>query len=239
MGSLAGKACIVTGASSGIGLAIVKRLAQDGANVVMLARSSEKLEAVRRATAAQAGQRIPLATDVTDERQVREAIEKTIERFGRIDVLVNAAGAAYFQPITETSTAQWDQVLDTNLKAVFLACKYAVPAMLAEGRGDIVNIGSIAAHQGFENSTAYCASKHGLLGFGRALALEVRKKGLRVVTITPGSVDTPLWDSMAWSPDRKKMLHAEDVASAVYAALAIGENASVDEMVVMPREGVL
>ena len=101
--------------------------------------------------------------------------------------------------------------------------------MLERGYGDIVNIGSIASHQGFENSTAYCAAKHGVLGFSRALALEVRKRGLRVITVSPGSVNTPLWDPMEWTPDRSKMLHADEVAEAVHAALTVSSTAAIDE----------
>ncbi len=239
MASLAGKRCIVTGASSGIGLAIARRFARDGADVALVGRSVSKLEAAARSMNSALGRRLVVAADVTREDQVRSLVERTLSEFGGIDVLVNAAGAAYFLPITDTTEQQWDAVLDTNLKAVFLMCKLVAPEMLAAGRGDIVNIASIAAHQGFDGGTAYCASKHGLLGFSRALALEVRRRGLRVITVSPGSVDTPLWDPMEWSPDRAKMLHPDDVAESVYASLTVSGNAAVDELIVMPRDGVL
>ena len=237
--SLEGKSCIVTGASSGIGLAVARRLAREEVRLCLVARSMEKLQAVA-LELGQAGEKpLVAAADVANEEQVRRAVEGALSRFGAVDVLVNSAGTTYFTPMADTTQEQWDQVIDSNLKGVFLSCKYVVPHMLLRGSGDIVNVASIAAHQGFENSTAYCAAKHGVLGFSRALALEVRKRGLRVITVSPGSVDTPLWDPMEYSPDRSKMLRAEDVAESVVAALTISPTAAVDELVVMPRDGVL
>lgn len=239
MAPLTGKRCLITGASSGIGLAIAQCLAQDGARLALVSRSKERLAAAVATLPPAAPPPLTLAGDVTRAADVDRVVAKALEAWGGIDVLVNAAGAAVFLPVGEMAEAQWDQVLDANLKAVFLMCRRLVPPMLAAGSGDIVNIGSVAAHQGFENSTAYCASKHGLLGFSRALALEVRKKGLRVITVSPGSVNTPLWDTTGWSPDRSKMLQAGDVAEAVAAALSLPGRATVDELIVMPKDGVL
>ena len=237
--SLEGKNCIVTGASSGIGLAVARQLAQEKARICLVARSVEKLQAVS-LELGQAGEKPLVAVaDVANEEQVRRAVEGALSGFGAVDVLINSAGTTYFTPMSDTTQEQWDQVVDSNLKGVFLLCKHVMPHMLSRGRGDIVNIASIAAHQGFENATAYCAAKHGVLGFSRALALEVRKRGVRVITVSPGSVDTPLWDRMESSPDRARMLRAEDVAESVVAALTISPTATVDELVVMPRDGVL
>ena len=237
--SLEGKACILTGASSGIGLAIARRLSREKARLCLVARSEDKLEAIAEELGRGAERPMIAAADVTKDEQVKAAVEGAVSRLGSIDVLVNCAGTVYFNPIVDTTEEQWDQVVDSNLKGAFLLCKHVMPHMLSRGRGDIVNIASIAAHQGFESSTAYCAAKHGVLGFSRALALEVRKRGLRVITVSPGSVDTPLWDPMEWSPDRTKMLRAEEVADAVVAALTISRTAAVDELIVMPQEGVL
>ncbi len=237
--SLKGKACIVTGASSGIGLAIARRLAQEGVKLCLVARSEDKLRAIADDLRNDGEKPLIAPADVAQEEPVRRAVQSAVSAFGGVDILVNSAGSVYFTPIGETALEQWDQVVDSNLKGVFLCCRQVVPHMLERGRGDIVNIASIAAHQGFENSTAYCAAKHGVLGFSRALALEVRKQGLRVITVSPGSVDTPLWDPMEWTPDRAKMLRPEDVAESVVATLTISSTAAVDEIVVMPQEGVL
>lgn len=239
MPSLQGKACLVTGASSGIGLAVARRFAKDGARLGLISRSGEKLAAAVASLDPDAPKPLVVPADLTSASDAKRVVERAIAELGGIDVLVNAAGAAYFLPIGETSEAQWDEILGVNLKAVFLMCRHVVPLMLESGKGDIVNVGSIAAHIGLGNSTAYTASKHGLLGFSKALAAEVRRNGLRVITVSPGSVDTPLWDGMEWTPDKSRMLLADDVAEAVYASLTMSDNATVDELVVMPRDGVL
>ena len=235
--SLEGKACIVTGASSGIGLAIARRLAADGARVILAARDPEKLR--QAADSLEGSGHLAIPADVTSDEQAATLVHRSVEELGGIDVLINSAGFASFTPLSETTEAQWDAVIDTNLKAVFLMCRHVVPVMLQAGAGDIVNIASIAAHQGFENGAVYCASKHGLLGFSRALAMEVRRQGLRVVTISPGAVDTPLWDPMESTPDRSRMLRPEEVADATVAALTFSSSAVADEFIVMPPDGFL
>lgn len=235
MVSISGKVCLVTGASSGIGEAVARLFAGDGAKVCLVARSRDRLDALVNELGSNV---VAVPTDVTKEAEVQTAVEAATS-IGPVDILVNSAGTVYFDPVEATSEEHWNAVVDSNLKGVFLFCKHVVPGMLERARGDIVNIASIAAHQGFENSTAYCAAKHGVLGLSRALGLEVRKRGLRVITVSPGSVDTPLWDSMEWTPDRSKMLHADEVAKSVYAALTISQAAAVDELLLMPQEGVL
>ncbi len=237
--SLAGKVCIVTGASRGIGEAIARRFAQEKARLCLVARSGDKLEALAQELGENGEPPLIAVADVTREADVERAAGQALARFGRIDVLINNAGIVQFSYIGKMPESMWDEIVDSNLKGTFLFCKHVVPYMLTRGRGDVVNIASIAAHQGFEASTAYCAAKHGVLGFSRALALEVRKKGLRVITVSPGSVDTPMWEGMEWTPPRAKMLHAEEVAEAVLAALTISPTATVDEIIVMPQEGVL
>ncbi len=237
--ALAGKVCIVTGASSGIGLAVTKALLAEGAKVVLVARRESKLhDAVKRLKPAK-GATLVVPGDVAKTAHVKQIVHQAMTAYGRVDVLVNAAGGAAFGPITETTDEMWESMLNGNLKGTFLMCRQVVPLMVKAGKGDIVNIGSIASHQGFDGSTAYTASKHGLLGFSRALAAEVRKKGIRVMTVSPGAVDTPLWDASGGGPGRERMLQAEDVAQTVLSALTLSPTATADEFLVMPREGVL
>ena len=235
MASMNGRACLITGGSSGIGLAIARRFAEDGASVCIASRSRERLDDA----AAALGGVGSVAADVSTASGAAAAADYALERLGRIDVLVNAAGAAYFTPLHETTEDLWDATIDGNLKSVFLMCKAVTPLMLEAGRGDIVNIASIAGHQGFDASTAYCASKHGVIGFSKALAMEVRRQGLRVITVTPGAVDTPLWDAAGADFDRSRMLTPGDVAEAVYGALTFSASAVQDEVIVMPADGVL
>ena len=235
MASMSGRACLITGGSSGIGLAIARRFAEDGASVCIASRSRERLDAA----ASSLGGVSSVAADVSTASGAAAAADYALERLGRIDVLVNAAGAAYFTPLHETTEELWDATIDGNLKSVFLMCKAVAPRMLEAGRGDIVNIASIAGHQGFDASTAYCASKHGVIGFSKALAMEVRRQGLRVITVTPGAVDTPLWDAAGADFDRSRMLTPGDVAEAVYGALTFSASAVQDEVLVMPADGVL
>ena len=239
MESLNGKVCLVTGASSGIGLAVARRLAKEGAQLTMVARSQEPLIAAAKSIDQADGDPLIVPADLVHATGVRLAVEQTLERYGAIDIVVNAAGAAHFMPLDELSEEHWDDVLNTNLKAVYHMCKQVLPTMLAAGKGDIINVASIAAHHGFEGGTAYCASKHGLLGLSRALAAEVRQQGIRVIVVSPGAVDTPLWDKAGGDLDRARMLTSEDVAEAVYGALAFSTTAVVDELVVMPRDGFL
>ncbi|MCL0102291.1 SDR family NAD(P)-dependent oxidoreductase, partial [Dehalococcoidia bacterium] len=143
--SLSGKVCVVTGASSGIGEAVARRLGQEGSRLVLVARSVDKLEALAEEIGGFGDRPVVTPADVSNEEQVRSAIELTIATFGGVDILVNSAGAVFFSAIGETEEQQWDQILDSNLKGTFLTCKYAVPNMLSRGRGDIVNIASVAA----------------------------------------------------------------------------------------------
>ena len=235
MASMSGRACLITGGSSGIGLAIARRFVEDGASVCIASRSRDRLDAA----AASLGGVGSVAADVSTASGAAAAADYALERLGRIDVLVNAAGAAYFTPLHETTEELWDATIDGNLKSVFLMCKAVAPGMLEAGRGDIVNIASIAGHQGFDASTAYCASKHGVIGFSKALAMEVRRQGLRVITVTPGAVDTPLWDAAGADFDRSRMLTPGDVAEAVHGALTFSASAVQDEVLVMPADGVL
>jgi NAD(P)-dependent dehydrogenase (short-subunit alcohol dehydrogenase family) len=166
-------------------------------------------------------------------------VRQVVSGLGRIDILVNCAGSAAFRPLQKTTESQWDAMLDTNLKGTFLCCQQVIPQMLKQGAGDIVNIASVAGLEPFNESAAYCASKFGLVGLSKALSLEFRKKGIRVITVCPGAVDTELWDSVQDAPARERMLRPEEVAAAVVDALTFSRRAVVDLIRLTPPEGIL
>ena len=208
-GRFHGKVAIVTGGSSGIGLAVCRRLHADGASVVMAAR---RADAGRAAAEALGSERVLfVATDVTQRAQLEALVEKTIERFGRLDVLVNNAGGAFFGMADAFAGRRWRQAIEVNLSAVFDACQIAIPhlrATVASGRARgaagkgaaIVNVASISGMAGDRGMSAYNAAKAGLLNFTRSLALELSADRIRVNAVSPGPVDTPLAAATAQVP---------------------------------------
>lgn len=211
---------VVTGSSSGIGRAFVEALTARGAQVAHCSRR---------------GSGGGSACDVRDEAQVAAFAERVRHDIGTPTIVVNNAGIGKFAPVAEMSLETWDAVLDTNLRGMFLVTRAFLPAMLAAGRGAIVNIASSAARNGTEGGGAYCASKHGVLGFSKALLLEVRKQNLRVIAVCPGSVDTDFWIAPgipAIPVDR--MLKPDDVAQIVLDAIALPDRATVSELDIRP-----
>lgn len=185
------KTVIVTGAAQGIGKGIALRFAQGGYNVVVTDRDTERSEAAaQEVAAAVAGAEVlGIVADVTDAATVAGLFQKTIERFGGVHVLVNNAGIYPFKPFAEMTADEWDAVMRVNMAGVFLATQEAVKVLPAGG--SIINISSIASLVGFENLVHYCASKGGVNGFTRALALELAPRTIRVNAIAPGAIDTP------------------------------------------------
>ncbi|TCS93439.1 SDR family oxidoreductase [Hazenella coriacea] len=186
MSSLKGKVAIVTGASKGLGVAITRRLVHEGATVIASARRLNLLEALAQE---KPDQIIPQACDVTQRQQVQQLIDQVIQRWGRLDLLINNAGLGHFAPVDELTEEQWDQMMDVNLKGAFLTCKYAIPH-LKQTEGHIVNISSVAGTESFARGGGYCASKFGLMALSDALTLELKPYHVKVSTICPGSIKT-------------------------------------------------
>jgi NADP-dependent 3-hydroxy acid dehydrogenase YdfG len=174
-GTLDGKVALVTGASSGIGEATVLALVAEGARVAAAARRKERLDALVKRVEERGGQALPLVVDVTDEAQVREMIRRTRETWGRIDILVNDAGAAHFGPIDGANTEDWRQMININLLGLMYATHAVLPVMKAQGSGHIVNISSVAGRTTREGTAVYNATKWGVGAFSEALRQEVEK----------------------------------------------------------------
>ncbi len=236
---LDGKVAVVTGASKGIGKAIASAFAAAGAKVVLAARTRETLEQVAAELTESGAEAVAVPTDVTDVAAVQRLIEQTLDTYQRVDILVNNAGIGYFGPVVDFAPDDWDAVLDSNLKAVYLCAKYMLPSMLAQGSGQIINVLSIAAKVPFEASAAYCAAKAGALALTKVLAAEVRQQNIRVTAVLPGSVHTPFWDDVPEPPDFEQMLKPEHVAGTVVSVCQQPLGMVTEEIVVMPPLGIL
>jgi 3-oxoacyl-[acyl-carrier protein] reductase len=234
---------VITGASSGIGAATARLLGARGAGVCLLARSAGKLEAVAGEIQRGGGAALILACDVRDEAQVDGAVRAALERFGRIDVLVNGAGLSLNGEVDGYALADWRTVIDTNLTGTFLTCRAVVPAMKRQGGGQIVNISSGAGRNGIKNMAAYCAAKFGVVGFTESLGHEVRNHNIRAAVLLPGSVATDFsrvakreGDKPGGDAGRETgyAMTAEEVAGVIAAMLAQPAQAWMSEVVLRP-----
>ncbi len=193
MQALTGKVAIVTGASSGIGLATAKLFAGEGAKVVVTARRKDRLDALADEIASAGGEALAIAGDIRDEALARELVDAAVRRFGGLDIAFNNAGAlGPLGPIAGVPLDGWRDTLDTNLTGAFLGAKHQVPAMLARGGGSLVFTSSFVGHTaGFPGMAAYAASKAGLVGLAQVLAVEYGASGIRANAVLPGGTDTP------------------------------------------------
>ncbi len=183
---------LITGAGRGIGRSIALTLAKHGAKVALAARSELELREVTSAVTALGQEVIYDVMDVSLEADVKELIEKTVQHFGRLDIVVNNAGLGIYGPLLETSVETWDKIMAVNARGPFLLCREAIPHLKKHKRSFIINISSVVGLKGYENQTAYTASKHALMGLSKALAKEVQKDGIRVHALCPGGVDTQM-----------------------------------------------
>src|ERR1700730_16819164 len=198
--ALAGKVALITGASRGIGFAIARRLGKMGARISICARDQAKLDQTASVLRGEGIETLAIRADVTRSDQISALIQKTQQELGPIDILVNNAGIGLFGPFLEFGEADWNAVLDTNLKSVFLMSRAVAPEMIRRQTGHIVNISSLAGKNTFANGAIYCASKWGLMGLSGAMAEDLRGYGIRVSAICPGSVATEFPGHGAKSP---------------------------------------
>ena len=229
---LAGAVALVTGGSRGIGRAIALRLAELGANVAICGRDAGALQAVSEELKKCGGRVFSMTADVTRSADVESLVTKTEVALGVITILVNNAGIGVFGPTHEKSEADWDRVLNTNLKSIFLVSKAVAPSMIQRKQGDIVNISSLAGINAFKGGGIYCASKWGVQGLSACMAEDLREHGIRVSTICPGSVATEF--SGSGPKNAAKVLSADDVAHAVEMMLTQSSKSFISQVQIRP-----
>jgi len=197
---LEGRSAVVVGGGSGIGRACALRFAREGAAVLVADVSAPRGQAVAAEIAAAGGRAAFALMNVKDEAQVEAGLELAVQRFGRLDVLVNSMAAGYNLSVPDTTPEQWDHVLDTHMKGMYHTGKHAVPRMAAGGGGSIISIASVAGMQAVHDDAAYCGAKGGMIALTRAMAIDHARQGIRVNCICPGWIDTPA--SEAYFRDR-------------------------------------
>lgn len=229
---LIGKTAIVTGASSGIGTAIVTELRKEGANVVLAARNKEKLDNI----ATEVGESeniLCVQTDVTKQQDVDFLAERARQVFGSIDIYVNNAGKMGSSRVLDGEFSDWDQMIDINIKGVLYGIHSVLPEMLERKNGHIVNIASDSSFEVIERLTVYCATKFAVRAISTGLEKELANTGVRTTNISPGMVETPLSSKSPFEADRKK-LEPTDIAKAVIYAITQPEHVNVNEVTVRP-----
>ena len=189
---LEGKVALITGGTSGIGSATAERFAVEGAMVAIIGRNTERGEQVVETIVAKGGEALFVRADVRFADQCRNAVEQTLERFGRIDVLFNNAGVFHPKTIPECTEEEWDETIDSSLKGAFLMSKYVLPSMIRQGSGSIIHTSSGWGILGGNDAAAYCAAKGGLVVMAKAMALDHGADGIRVNCVCPGDVLTPM-----------------------------------------------
>lgn len=227
---LNGKTIVITGSSKGIGKEIASLIKQNGGNLVLGSRStSGKIE----------NNVLEHSLDVTDEESVKAFYELSIQKFGSIDVLINCAGVGVFTSLINSATEDFDRMLAVNLRGTYLTCKYFGKHMADNGKGHILNLISIAGTTALPGCGGYSASKFGLLGLSKVLQVELRKTGVQVTSILPGSVSSSFWDTIEPTPDLSNMIPVETLAKHLLFLINQPPGAYVDEITIMPPLGIL
>ena len=232
------RVAIVTGAGRGIGRSIALTLAGAGARVALAARSEGELEEVQAEIAVACGQAAVIPTDMGSEADVVRLVRETVERFGRLDIVVNNAGTGTFGPLEQMTVEQWDRMMDVNARGPFILCREALAHLRRRERAFIVNISSVTGLKGYPGQAGYGASKHALMGMTKTLARELQGENIRVHAICPGSVDTELIGHARPDLDRSILMQPQEIADIVLFLVTRRGKAVIDEVDVR-REGAM
>lgn len=233
--TLAEKSVIITGASAGIGWATALEFAAQGANVVVTARREQRLRELCDEIAAAGGRAVFFAGDAADEATAKACVALAMKQFGRLDILINNAGAGNYKNLVDTSVEEYDALMDSNMKSSFLFTRHAAPVMIEQKSGEILFVSSVAGLQGYAGEAVYCASKFAQIGFAQALDGELRKYGIKVGTICPGGVKTEFAVGHGRTEEGVKnsyMMEAHEVADTIVFACLQPRNARILQMTV-------
>lgn len=227
------KVVVIVGATGGIGSAVAHKLADAGATLVLAARDSTRLDDL--AAQLPTTEVLAVPTDITQLPQVETLMQKAVEHFGQIDVLINAAGAGILKQWNKLEPADLDAMLDLNLKGSFYTSQAAANVMKDRKSGHICNVIGILGKHSMAMGTAYCASKFGVVGFSKCMADELRRYGVKFTLFYFGGVDSPFWDNVSLKVDRSKMLSTETAAKAIMFALSADPQAVPMEINIQPE----
>ena len=227
---LAGKVAIVTGASRGIGRAISVALAQEASTIVLAARSIQQLQITAEQVTKAGGEARIVHVELTEEHSIRNLIQVTGEKLGRLDILVNNAGVTHSAPLEQTSTEDWQRCISINARAPFILCREALPLLKKSQAAHIINIASVVGVKGYPLQSAYTASKHALRGMTISLAEELRGSNIRVHLLCPGGVDTDMVDSVRPDIAKDELIKPQEIAELVLYLVTHKGNAVVDEL---------
>jgi hypothetical protein len=242
---LDGDVALVTGASSGIGDAVARSLADAGADVAISARRTDRLESLAADIEADGGTAVPITADLAEIDQAREMVRETRAELGGLDVLVNNAGVMLLAPVIRAEVEDLKRMLDVNLMGLMAATREALPGMLDQGSGDIVNVSSVAGRRVSESAAGYSATKFGVNAFSEGLRKETAGSGVRVTVVEPGAVDTELGEHipdeqvqerMAEMVQEMEILDPEDIAAGVRYAVTQPQHVSVNELLIRPTD---
>lgn len=243
---LEGKVALVTGASSGIGEAIARHLAEEGANVVLAARREEKLtDLAQSLNDGSNGKAIVVKTDVTKKEDMENLVQQAKDTYGKVDIVINNAGVMLLSFMKNDEVDQWTQMVDVNINGVLHGVHAVLPDMLKQESGHIVNVSSVAGHEVFPSSAVYSATKYAVRALSMGLEKELSKTGVRVTNISPGAVESELTNHITddevleMFKDRAssmKKLQAEDIARSVVYAVTQPDYVNVNEVVVRPMQ---
>jgi 3-oxoacyl-[acyl-carrier protein] reductase len=234
---LENKVAVITGAGKGIGKYTAQLFLEEGAVVVLNSRNASDLNGFVKENSVYKNRIFTVAGDISKETVIRKVISKTIGTFKRVDILVNNAGFGKFGEMVNSTTEEFDEMFDTNVRALYILTRDFLPYMIKQGSGTIINISSISGKQGVATGAIYSATKHAVMGLSRSLLFEVRKYGIRVIAICPGSVDTEFFRQEAHTSSglkKESMLTPLDVAQSCLYAAALGSNATVNEIEIRP-----